>query len=69
VVLATGFRPGLEHLFENAEGLLDQRGRALRDGITARPGLYLAGYATPPTGLLREIGFIARRIAAHIEKA
>jgi NADPH-dependent 2,4-dienoyl-CoA reductase/sulfur reductase-like enzyme len=69
VVLATGFRPGLEQLFENAEGLLDSRGRALRDGITAHPGLYLAGYATPPTGLLREIGFIARRIAAHIEKA
>jgi cation diffusion facilitator CzcD-associated flavoprotein CzcO len=66
VVLATGFRPGLEHLLENAEGLLDERGRALRDGITARPGLYLAGYATPPTGLLREIGFIARRIAAHL---
>jgi indole-3-pyruvate monooxygenase len=69
VVLATGFRPGLENLFENAEGLLDQRGRALRDGITARPGLYLAGYATPPTGLLREIGFTARRIAAHIVQA
>lgn len=68
VVLATGFRPGLEHLLEDAEGLLDERGRALHDGITTRPGLYLAGYATPATGLLREIGFIARRIAAHIEK-
>jgi cation diffusion facilitator CzcD-associated flavoprotein CzcO len=69
VVLATGFRPGLERLFDDVEGLLDQRGRALHDGITTRPGLYLAGYATPPTGLLREIGFIARRIAAHIGKA
>jgi cation diffusion facilitator CzcD-associated flavoprotein CzcO len=69
VVLATGFRPGLEHLLEDAEGLLDERGRALHDGITTRPGLYLAGYATPATGLLREIGFIARRIAAHIAKA
>jgi glycine/D-amino acid oxidase-like deaminating enzyme len=69
VVLATGFRPGLENLFQDAEGLLDARGRALYDGITTRPGLYLAGYATPPTGLLREIGFTARRIAAHIGKA
>jgi hypothetical protein len=32
-------------------------------------GRGLAGYATPPTGLLREIGFIARRIAAHIAAA
>jgi cation diffusion facilitator CzcD-associated flavoprotein CzcO len=68
VVLATGFRPGLERLFDDTEGLLDDRGRALDGGITARPGLYLAGYATPPTGTLREIGFIARRIAAHIDK-
>ena len=66
VVLATGFRPGLENLLDDAAGLLDERGRALHGGITTRPGLYLAGYATPPTGLLREIGFIARRIAAHI---
>ena len=66
VVLATGFRPGLEPLIEGAEELLDWRGRALHDGITTRPGLYLTGYATPPTGLLREIGFSARRIAAHI---
>lgn len=66
VVLATGFRSGLEQLVDDAQGLLDERGRALHGGITTRPGLYLAGYATPPTGLLREIGFIARRIAAHI---
>jgi cation diffusion facilitator CzcD-associated flavoprotein CzcO len=66
VVLATGYRAGLERLIERAEELLDARGRALNGGIAPRPGLYLIGYATPATGLLREIGRAARRIAAHI---
>jgi hypothetical protein len=66
VVLATGYRSGLEELLERADELLDTRGRALNGGITPRRGLYLVGYATPATGLLREIGFTARRVAAHI---
>lgn len=66
VVLATGYRAGLERLLDGAEALMDARGRALHDGITPRPGLYFVGYVTPATGLLREIGKTARRIAAHI---
>ena len=66
VVLATGYRSGLERLVDHPEALLDPRGRALHGGITRRPGLYLVGYATPATGLLREIGFSARRVAEHI---
>jgi pyruvate/2-oxoglutarate dehydrogenase complex dihydrolipoamide dehydrogenase (E3) component len=68
IVLATGYRPGLERLLDDAEELVDERGRARHDGVTPRPGLYLVGYATPPTGLLREIGFIARRVAEHIAR-
>ena len=68
VILATGYRSGLERLVDRAEDLVDARGRALNGGITPRTGLYLVGYATPATGLLREIGFSARRVAEHIEK-
>ena len=68
VILATGYRSGLERLIDRAEELVDARGRALHGGITPRTGLYLVGYATPATGLLREIGFSARRVAQHIEK-
>jgi indole-3-pyruvate monooxygenase len=68
VVLATGYRSGLERMVDKPEDLLDARGRALHGGITRRPGLYLVGYATPATGLLREIGFSARRVAEHISQ-
>jgi cation diffusion facilitator CzcD-associated flavoprotein CzcO len=66
VILATGYRAGLERLLDRADGVLDGRGRALRGGIAPRPGLYLVGFATPATGLLREIGITARRVAAHL---
>jgi cation diffusion facilitator CzcD-associated flavoprotein CzcO len=69
IVLATGYRSGLERLLDNPDDLLDARGRALHGGITRRPGLYLVGYVTPATGLLREIGFSARRVAEHIRRA
>ncbi|HTQ77813.1 MAG TPA: NAD(P)/FAD-dependent oxidoreductase [Burkholderiales bacterium] len=66
VVLATGYRPGLERLLDDAEELVDAHGRARHGGIAPRPGLYLIGFATPLTGLLREISAAARRIGAHI---
>jgi cation diffusion facilitator CzcD-associated flavoprotein CzcO len=69
VVLATGYRSGLERLLGRTDEVLDARGRALHGGIAPRPGLYLVGYATPATGLLREIGFTARRVAAHLAAA
>jgi cation diffusion facilitator CzcD-associated flavoprotein CzcO len=68
VVLATGYRAGLERLLDRAEELLDARGRARDDGVTSRAGLYLVGYATPAAGLLRHIGFTARRVAGHIAR-
>jgi len=68
VVLATGYRSGVERLVDGAEALLDARGRAVNGGITPRRGLYLVGYATPATGFLREIGAAARRVAEHIRQ-
>jgi cation diffusion facilitator CzcD-associated flavoprotein CzcO len=68
VVLATGFRTGLERLLGDAEGLFDRYGRISRGGAEVRPGLYFVGYSQPATGLLREIGFEARRAAADIAR-
>ena len=53
VVLATGYRPGLESLLEN--------------GDAALPGLYFCGFnIAVPTGGLHEIAKEARRIARSI---
>jgi len=66
IVLATGFRPGLDRVLEDSGELIDSYGRAARGGFELRPGLYLVGYSQPATGLLREIGLEARRTAADI---
>jgi len=64
VVLATGYRPGLDAFLENAASVCDERGVPLASGDrTALPGLYFCGFRVTATGLLREIGLEARRIA------
>jgi indole-3-pyruvate monooxygenase len=68
IVLATGFRPGLERFLDDAGALLDAYGRVSQGGAELRPGLYFIGYTQPATGLLREIGFEARRAATDIAK-
>jgi len=56
IILATGYRPGLE--------------RFLAAGTDMHtPGLYLCGFKVTPTGMFREIGFEARRIADEIAQA
>lgn len=65
IVLATGYRPGLEQLVGHL-GLLDSRGRpAVRGGRSApgAPGLYVTGFTNPISGMLREMRIDARRIA------
>jgi indole-3-pyruvate monooxygenase len=51
IVVATGFRPGFGRFLEpRASGT----------------GLYFCGFSVTPTGMFREIGIEARRIADHI---
>lgn len=68
IVLATGYRPGLEPLVGHL-GILDTRGRPkVRGGrpTPGAPGLYVTGFTNPVSGMLREIRIDARRIARSI---
>lgn len=64
VVLATGYRSGLES-FLKAEGVLDEQGNPV--AAQALPhGLYFCGFSVVPKGMLNQIGRDARRIAVQI---
>ncbi|MDI1289140.1 MAG: NAD(P)/FAD-dependent oxidoreductase [bacterium] len=66
VVLATGYRPRVD-TFIDARASYDENGTPLISGHEAGvPGLYYCGYYVSPTGMLREIGIEARRIAESI---
>lgn len=66
VVLATGYRPRVD-AFLDARASHDEAGTPLISGHEAGvPGLYYCGYFVSPTGMLREIGIEARRIAESI---
>lgn len=69
IVLATGFRPALAGLLPRAAELLDERGLPRQSGReSALPGLYFVGFHVPITGMLREIGREARRVARAIAR-
>jgi hypothetical protein len=70
IVLATGYKPGLERFIDGFAAISDARGRPHRFGAeTAIPGLFFVGFRNPPTGALREIGLEAPRVAAAIAAA
>jgi len=69
IVLATGYRPGLEEFlgdfserFDNGCGPVNGELHPLHDG------LYFCGFHVVPTGHLRQIGLEARDIAAAIDR-
>jgi cation diffusion facilitator CzcD-associated flavoprotein CzcO len=65
LLLATGYRRGLEPLVGHL-GVLDDRGRPrARGGRTApgAPGLWFTGFTNPVSGMFREIAIDARKIA------
>jgi cation diffusion facilitator CzcD-associated flavoprotein CzcO len=66
VVLATGYRPAVAPLLPEQPAVLDEHGYPRALDAPALPGLYFVGFSTPPTGLLRQIGIDARRVAAMI---
>jgi len=67
IVLATGYRSGLEALLPDfAERFAGADGPARGALQPANDGLYFCGFTAVPTGLLREIGLDAEKIAASI---
>ena len=68
VVLATGYRPGLDDFLEHAKELVDERGypRELSVESARYPGLYFLGYKNPPAGFLRQIAIDSQAIAKCI---
>jgi hypothetical protein len=67
VVLATGYRPGLEEFLPLASGLCDASGN-LPSGGEVRPGLYLCGFRVSTRGMLKEIGIEAQRVAQDLAR-
>jgi thioredoxin reductase len=63
VVLATGYRPALAEFLAPAAEVLDADGVPSASGVETLPGLYFCGFYVAPSGMLREIGREARRIA------
>jgi cation diffusion facilitator CzcD-associated flavoprotein CzcO len=69
IVLATGFRSGLEAFLLRASEVLDERGTPRRHGCeTELPGLYFVGFYIGEGGQLREIGLQAERVAKAISR-
>jgi cation diffusion facilitator CzcD-associated flavoprotein CzcO len=68
VVLATGYRAGLDRILE-VDGLLDEQGNPRRDVLSPPDGLHLCGFMVVANGLLNRIGREARRIAAEIARS
>jgi hypothetical protein len=71
LLLATGYRRGLEPLVGHL-GVLDDRGRPrARGGRTApgAPGLWFTGFTNPVSGMFREIAIDARKIALSMALA
>lgn len=69
IVLATGYRCGLDRFLEDSKRVTDDNGRPLVFGEeTEIPGLYFVGFKNPPTGALREIAIEAPRVADSIRQ-
>lgn len=70
VVAATGYRRGLEPLVGDLGVLRDDGLPAVHGARTAphAPGLHFVGYTNPISGMFRELGIDARRIARAIAR-
>ncbi|WP_315098378.1 NAD(P)/FAD-dependent oxidoreductase [uncultured Cellulomonas sp.] len=70
IIAATGYRRGLEPLVGHLD-LLDDRGLPRVHGPRtshSAPGLYFTGYTNPISGMFRELGLDAERIARAISR-
>jgi indole-3-pyruvate monooxygenase len=69
IVLATGYHHQLARVLANVDGVVDSAGQAMTSGReTTLPHLYLCGFYVAPTGMLREAGIEARRIADGLSR-
>lgn len=70
IVLATGYRTGLQDWLKVGPGVLSDIGEPVSSGlpIVKEPGLFFCGYHVAATGMLREIGIEAQRIASQIRQ-
>ena len=66
VVLATGYRPDVGELIPEADETVAPGGAPAASGRELLPGLFVCGFYVSRTGMLREIGIEARRIADGI---
>lgn len=67
IILATGYRPGLDRFIDGFHTIVDHRGKPRRFAPeTDVPGLFFVGFRNPPTGALREITREAPAVAAAI---
>jgi indole-3-pyruvate monooxygenase len=67
VVLATGYRAGVDAYLSDWKAVCDSSGFPNHSGgPSGLDGLYFCGMFVSPAGMLREIGIEARRIAADI---
>lgn len=62
IIAGTGFRPGVERFLESRSDSLNSE----RSHATSANNLYFCGFSVTPTGMFREIGIEARRIAQRI---
>jgi putative flavoprotein involved in K+ transport len=63
VMFATGYRRGLEGLFDGL-GVLDEQGAPrVASGVQAAPGFFFVGFTVSAIGALRQIAEDARRVA------
>lgn len=70
VILATGYRPRLDHFLRNAAAVTDARGYPTTHAPdAARPGLFFVGYRNPITGALHDIAKQARALARRVAAA
>ncbi|MFE0101641.1 flavin-containing monooxygenase [Streptomyces sp. NPDC059009] len=70
VIAATGYRRGLEDLVGGL-GVLDGRGLPVVHGArtsAAAPGLHFTGFSNPISGMFRELGLDAAKIAKALSK-
>jgi cation diffusion facilitator CzcD-associated flavoprotein CzcO len=65
-ILATGYQPGLADIVAVPGALGDDGFPRDWKGGGAHPGLYFVGYEEVSTGLLREIGRTAEKVAATV---